>query len=450
MAKPIQPPVIVLPGITAASLRDHYALDPENVWSMLRKRYERVALHPNDLRYERQEPARVLPERLFAIPYDDLVNELRHNLSPAQDQPVPVYPLAYDWRLPLAETERLLGDMIDEVIGRTRLLRHYHAAGYGDDPRVDLVGHSMGGLLIAGYLADTRDRRVRKVATMGTPYRGSLEAVVKVAMGTADLGIDESGSREREAARLTPALYHLLPSFDDIIISDDDVADDFFDAYAWQRGVIDTIAEYIRIYGLDAPRAKVARQHAARDLLQAILDDARQHRHAVEGLDLDGVGMTGNDWLTIVGIGQTTRTQMRVEMRNTGPFFDLRARERKNGWPTPVTGPDGVVTAHPWDTGDGTVPYRGARAAFVDTASVVALSPGDFGYWELRDRALSATVGLHGMLPAMNVVQKLIVAFLKGAAGEPGTAHEGIWGRPPPDLEPDQEWAPPIRGLRAR
>ena len=55
----MQPPVIVIPGITASLLRDEYAVTPDAVWSMLSKKYDRVMLHPDDLRYEGLEPARV-------------------------------------------------------------------------------------------------------------------------------------------------------------------------------------------------------------------------------------------------------------------------------------------------------------------------------------------------------------------------------------------------------
>ena len=36
-------------------------------------------LHP--VRYERAEPARVRPNAIFAKPYEELVLELRHNLT---------------------------------------------------------------------------------------------------------------------------------------------------------------------------------------------------------------------------------------------------------------------------------------------------------------------------------------------------------------------------------
>ena len=56
MAMPVYP-TIIIPGITASHLLDAYPLPPETIWRVLHKDYERVVLHPDDLRYEVKEPA---------------------------------------------------------------------------------------------------------------------------------------------------------------------------------------------------------------------------------------------------------------------------------------------------------------------------------------------------------------------------------------------------------
>jgi hypothetical protein len=95
---PLPNPVVVVPGITANYLRDEYVLPPEIVWSVMTKEYERASLHPDNLRYEAIEPARVRPDQLFEVAYKELIEELKHNLREREDRPVPVYPFAYDWR----------------------------------------------------------------------------------------------------------------------------------------------------------------------------------------------------------------------------------------------------------------------------------------------------------------------------------------------------------------
>ena len=151
MPKPPSP-VIVVPGITASDLHDEYELPPEAVWTTLRKkRYERVTLHPDDQRYELREPARVAPRGPFPLIYEELIEELRDGLSEDQDGPVPVFPFGYDWRLPLDSTEERLAEFVREVIDRTLLMKHYRDTDFAEAPTVTLIGHSMGGLIVAGY-----------------------------------------------------------------------------------------------------------------------------------------------------------------------------------------------------------------------------------------------------------------------------------------------------------
>ena len=95
------PPVIVLPGITGTNLRDEYQTPPDLVWSLLKNDYARVALHPDNPRYEALEPARIQADSVFDIAYKELIQELRYNLRLKEDKPVPVFPFAYDWRQPL-------------------------------------------------------------------------------------------------------------------------------------------------------------------------------------------------------------------------------------------------------------------------------------------------------------------------------------------------------------
>lgn len=429
-----QNPVIVVPGITASKLRDTYAIDPETVWAALTKEYDRLALHPDNLRYERDEPARVLPDQVFDIPYGELIKELRHDLSPHEDQPTPVYPFAYDWRQPLDATELQLEAFIAEVIERTKLMPRYDKAGYADDPKVDLIGHSMGGLLIAGYLQRTgKAARVGKVATLGSPFRGSFEAVLKVTTGLATLGSVDSSSREREVARLTPALYYLVPDIADAVLADPGLVTDLFDPAAWQPSILETLAEYIRLYGLD----KADRKTQAETLFAGLLQQAHAYRDRVESLKLAKTNLSDADWLCIVGVHQVTRVRLHITTDRKGPLFDLRSEDRMDGW-------EYEVTSERIYTGDGTVSYQGTQCAFIPVQRIVCVTPEDFGYWEVGDKLLLGSVGLHGMLPKMNLIHRLIASHFTGKA------RKGTWGRKPPDLPDGQDWDPPIKGLEAK
>jgi pimeloyl-ACP methyl ester carboxylesterase len=415
-----------------SALRDQYPVSPETVWSTFKlaiKAYERITPHPSDTRYELQEPARVAPDQLLALVYSEFIEELRHNLTSKADEPVPVFPFAYDWRQPLEITESQLADFIDEVIDRTRLLRHYHDAGFGTEKfpaRANLAGHSMGGLVIAGYLQKNGQRKVNRVATLGSPFRGSLETVAKAAVGVAALGASPGSSREREAARVTPALYYLLPSFKGAVQAEAGLSHDLFVPEAWQPGVLRTLQEFIRISGIEPARP----EHQALALLKAMLDRAWRYRTRLEKLQLQN----SKDWLAIVGVDATTRVSMHITKDSAGlPRFDLSDADVRNEW----------KSANPADrifTGDNTVPYLGARSKFTPVEQMVCVTPDDFSFWEFKDRILAAT-GFHPALPTMNLAQRLVVSHFRGQV------LGNVWGRPAPDLTPGSAWDPPIPGL---
>ncbi|MEK7576084.1 MAG: hypothetical protein AAB482_00135 [Patescibacteria group bacterium] len=70
-------------------------------------------------------------------------------------------PVAYNWLLPINQiAEDYLKPIIDEVIFRDR--------------EVDIVAHSMGGLVARSYIEVYGSRGIRKVAFLGTPHRGSV------------------------------------------------------------------------------------------------------------------------------------------------------------------------------------------------------------------------------------------------------------------------------------
>src|SRR5262249_38753366 len=143
------------------------------------------------------------------------------------------------------------------------------------------------------------------------------------------------------------------------------------------------------------------------------------------------------DWLSVVGVNETTRVRMKITRDPDGnPRFDLADGDVRNDWPKPD--PE-LRTA----TGDNTVPYFGARNKFIPAEQVVCVTPDDFSFWEFKDRLLEQT-GLHSSLPNMNLVQRLVVSHFKGQP------YGDIWGRPAPDLAPGRAWDPPIAGLKMR
>lgn len=429
-------PVIVFRGITATYLRDEYTLPPEAVWTVVRKDFARITLHPDDLRYEAAEPARVTPDQIYEISYGELVKELRYNLAAAPDAPVPVYLFAYDWRQTLAHTQRRLADFVSEVIDRTRLLHHYAKDAWAEQPRVNFVAHSMGGLIAAGCLAQVgSDAKVDKVVSLASPFRGSFESVLKITTGTAAIGGIEPSSREREAARLTPALYHLLPEFTNALQVDAGLTDSLFKADAWQASVLATMTQFIRTYGLPETmpsRSRAAATDRAQQVFQNILDQAREHRRTIEKLNLEKAGMSRQSWLCIAGADARTRVALHIRSDRGKPIFDLDSEDRRNHW-------GDADPAKRMQTGDGTVPLEGAMPGFLGRENVVCVTPDDYGYWEVQDRVVSSVAGFHGIVPNMDMLHRLIVRFL---ADRPDR-NRNTWGRPMPGVSTD-DWSPPL------
>jgi pimeloyl-ACP methyl ester carboxylesterase len=424
VANPLQNPVVVVPGITATELDDEYPMRTERLWDMLFERaYERIALHPDDLRYEAREPARVVTGRTFTV-YDDLVRSLRHELSPREDRPTPVFTFPYDWRMDIRTAAGHLADFIDEVRGRTLLLKHYAGA---EDLRVDLVGHSMGGLLIVEYLATAgADAGVGKVATLGTPYLGAVEAVVKIATGMSLLTGTQPREREREAARVTPSIYQMLPSYDGAArVSPGGQTVDLFDADNMQESVVSSLTEFVRLYSGTTPAPR--REARARELLDRLLEGGRAHRRTVADFDPEAAGLEPEDWLAVVGAGERTRVALTVRRERRGRRFEFSDHDLADDVPGRRTG-------------DGTVPLAGALPPFLPEGQVVCVTRDDLNFWEIGDRILTRIAGFHGMLPKVNLVARLVTRHLRPSfRGE-------AWGRRVPGVE---EWNPPISGLAA-
>jgi hypothetical protein len=271
------------------------------------------------------------------------------------------------------------------------------------------------------------------VISIGAPFRGSFEAVLKVATGLAELGQESQSASERDAARMTPSLYHLLPDFPGALDVPLGMPETLFDPRLWQPAVVESIAMHMREFGRDGPDTA----GRARALFGSLLEEARAHRERISALSLPEAGLSESDWLCIVGVDARTRVHLRVRTREGDPEFDLESGDRRNEFL------DADVASRA-QTGDGTVPYPGALPPFLGKNRIVCVTPDDFGYWELGDRSLRRLSGFHGILPKMNLIHRLSAAFLTGVA------RRGLWGRPAPDMADPEEWDPPVPGIEGK
>lgn len=74
-----------------------------------------------------------------------------------------VKPFYYDWRKQVPENASLLTNFVD-------------ASGLAENEKINMVGHSMGGLLGNEYLKGTNGNKLQSLLTLGTPFKGSALA----------------------------------------------------------------------------------------------------------------------------------------------------------------------------------------------------------------------------------------------------------------------------------
>jgi hypothetical protein len=198
-----------------------------------------------------------------------------------------------------------------------------------------------------------------------------------------------------------------------------------------QKSIVDSLTEFVRIYSVSTRSAD--RRNRAIEILEEMLSSARGHRERVRGFRTSDAGLRQDDWLAIIGVGERTRVEMAIDgigdnprfVINEGQFVNELSRHRKRSS----------------RTGDGTVPLAGAIPPFLPDTRLVCIKDDDLDFLELRDRLLVGLGGFHGMLPRINVVQRLVTKHLSPRY------HGKVWGRRLPGV---RTWNPPIEGLEEK
>lgn len=247
-------PVILIPGLLGSRLvreKDGVESWPGGTRKLLTSDYLDLALRIDPESLEPLDDG-LVPAGLFdgAVGrdfYRRIVRELRiaggYRLTkPGQrvvQQTARLYVFTYDWRQDNVRTARKL----DELIERIRL-------DYGDPAlRVDIVAHSMGGLVARYYerygTADVLDNhsfqvtgagaaKLRRMVLLGTPNQGTVNAVHKFLNGYR-VGIS---ALPTEGVATMPATFQLFPHplVDWVVNIDGSKLDfDVFDAEFWRR-----------------------------------------------------------------------------------------------------------------------------------------------------------------------------------------------------------------------
>ncbi len=201
-------PVLLIPGTQATTLRDGQGIRVYNaVKSGLPIFGKSLGGRPKaqwvDLMSMSHIAGQLAPERTSLEPAGQLVPG-SVVITPYELFPKGYEEWSYDWRADLRwNAERLLEELRERI--------------KSGSPRITLVGHSQGGLLIVLASKRARDGEfgelVARVILIGAPFAGTMRAVEALVFGSPSFG-KKNQELSLQMARSWPAIYQMLPAWD--------------------------------------------------------------------------------------------------------------------------------------------------------------------------------------------------------------------------------------------
>ena len=194
-------PVIIVPGIMGSTLVDASGTE---VWmNLLKMSLPGSDSYLDDLQLSSSStltPLAVIQSVNVPLFKRDIFSGLISNLASggyieSQDQ----FAFPYDWRQDIAYESGKLANEISEVKKNTGAAK------------VDIVAHSMGGLVVKDYLKKFGGNDIARLLDLATPHTGAPSSLNTIAFGNTDISI----LNQREAEKITqnmPSVYELLPS----------------------------------------------------------------------------------------------------------------------------------------------------------------------------------------------------------------------------------------------
>ena len=237
--------------------------------------------------------------------FDALISDLKNN-NYISGENYFIFP--YDWRLDFDKNIELL----DKIINKNK--KGFH--------KIDIVAHSMGGLLVKDYINKKGSDQINKLIFVGTPHLGAPKAAKVLLEGDIDIPLNLLNKETMKQLSLNmPSIYQLLPNRK------------YFELFT---GYINLSAERWQTpYMLDYDWT---RDFLKNKNVNTYLLDQAQEAQALSELDLSGI-----DVYNITGCGTNTQAGYRF---------------------TSIVSP---IAGIGYTSGDQTVPFMSARQ--VNTAS---------------------------------------------------------------------------------
>ncbi len=372
LEEPALDPVIIVPGIMGSYLVR------ENTYEEIWPRISTMLIDPwdgylNELAMgtdgmPNPESGNLQPVDIFRNLYGEdffagLISELT---ASGYEEGVNLFVFSYDWRLDL---NIIAGD--DSRLPRTETLKEKVESVISQTgaEKVDIVAHSMGGLITKLYMQEYGGDKVNKFVDIATPHLGAPETMKTLMYGD-NLDIKAFGSYILNSNTIynisqnLPSIYQLLPSqnyFDD---SDPNYAYYIYDMFDFDNNGVKGRLDYGQSIEFQA--------NSGRNINLLALNN--QLHQEIDGFNSESFGIKTYN---IVGCGQPT----------IGQIYILN-KEKSGGYEYGLK----------YVNGDGTVPLRSAEY----------LSATDVYY---------NTGAAHAFLPSFGGVRQLVSSILHGEEG---------------------------------
>jgi|GEM_PF-3398812 len=202
-------PVVIVPGIFGSRL--NRASDGEEVWPAIGKMTSILDLsdsYLNELKLDNDgneildmNSPEVIEKVLFFNQYGNLIKKFKDSgYVVGRD----LFVVPYDWRLDITKSSRDLDVALSQAITNS------------PTGKVNIIAHSMGGLLVKDYLMRNGDAKVNKLIFAGTPHLGAPKAFNALNYGDdfdfKFVGLGLNKNKAKEISQNMPSVYALLPS----------------------------------------------------------------------------------------------------------------------------------------------------------------------------------------------------------------------------------------------
>jgi pimeloyl-ACP methyl ester carboxylesterase len=200
-------PVLIIPGILGSRL--NRASDGEEIWPKINL----MAVpgpdnYLNELKLDESsgeiidvDSSEIIESVLTTNQYGNLIQKFKDSGYELEKD---LFVVPYDWRLDVGVSSNELDLAISEALDKSLT------------GKVNIVAHSMGGLLAKDYLIRNGEDKINKVIFAGTPHLGAPKAFNLLNWGDdfdlKFLGLGLNKNKAKEIGQNMPAVYQLLPS----------------------------------------------------------------------------------------------------------------------------------------------------------------------------------------------------------------------------------------------